>query len=62
MYTDKIRPGTILEIDYMDGEPQMTHRRGEFHFIDDAGQLHGSWGWLAIQPEHDQFHIVTDKE
>ena len=33
-------------------------RRGTIEFIDDAGQLHGTWGGLAVIPEEDTFVIV----
>ena len=33
-------------------------RTGTVEFIDSIGQLHGTWGGLAIIPEVDDFEIV----
>ena len=33
-------------------------REGNVTFIDDAGQLHGTWGGLAIIPEEDEFEVL----
>ena len=33
-------------------------RSGTVEFIDSIGQLHGTWGGLAIIPEVDEFQIV----
>lgn len=33
-------------------------RTGTVEFIDSIGQLHGTWGGLAIIPEVDEFQIV----
>ena len=51
--------GKTIKIICMAGEPQYTGRVGVVKFIDDAGQLHGSWGGLAIQPENDTFEVVS---
>jgi len=51
---DKIR---ILK---MKGEPQYTGKEGFIEHIDSMGQLHGTWGGLAVQPEHDVFRIITE--
>lgn len=44
---DKIKIVEIIE------EPQYTGKVGIIQYIDDIGQLHGTWGGLAIQPEKD---------
>ena len=33
-------------------------REGTVKSIDDAGQLHGDWGGLAVQPENDIIRII----
>lgn len=33
-------------------------KEGEVILIDDAGQLHGTWGGLAVIPEEDEFEIL----
>lgn len=35
-------------------------RVGDVTFIDDAGQIHGTWGGLALNPETDQFEIIKN--
>lgn len=40
--------GTKVEIISMKGEPQYTGRKGEITHIDDAGQIHGTWGGCAL--------------
>jgi hypothetical protein len=42
----------------MDGEPQYTNREGVVTHIDDAGQIHGTWGGCAIVSEVDEFIIL----
>lgn len=34
-------------------------RTGTVEFIDSIGQLHGTWGGLAIIPEVDEFEIAS---
>ena len=57
---DIIKIGTKIKIIYMDGEPQYTGRNGIVTHIDDAGQIHGTWGGCAIVPEVDDFEILED--
>lgn len=33
-------------------------KTGEIEYIDDAGQLHGTWGGLAVLPDVDEFEIT----
>lgn len=35
-------------------------KEGYITHIDDAGQLHGTWGGLAVIPEEDEFIILDD--
>ena len=53
-----MQTGTKLRIDYMKGEPQYTGKVGVVQYVDSWGQLHGTWGGCAIQPEHDRFTIL----
>ena len=48
---------TILIIE-MKGEPDYDGRIGKVKAIDSIGQLHGSWGGLAIQPTNDKYVIL----
>lgn len=56
-----VKVGDIIRIEYMEGEPQYTGREGVVKSIDDMGQLHGSWGGLAIVPSTDIFTIIGQK-
>lgn len=42
----------------MKGEPQYTNRAGKIEYIDSIGQLHGTWGGLALIPEEDEYELV----
>ena len=50
---DKIR---IIE---MIGEPNYTGREGIVTYIDDAKQIHGTWGGLALL-ESDEWEIIKN--
>lgn len=54
-----VKVGDTIEIIFMKGEPQYTGAIGEVTLIDDMGQLHGTWGGLAVIPEEDEFEIIT---
>jgi hypothetical protein len=45
----------------MDGEPSYSGRCGTVEYIDDAGQIHGTWGGCALIPGIDTFEIVKAK-
>ena len=57
-----LKIGTKIRIINMLNEPHYTGKIGVITHIDDAKQLHGTWGGLAIIPEVDQFEIITDTE
>ena len=48
---EKVKIGDTIKIIHMEGEPQYTNREGVVTHIDDAGQIHGTWGGCAIIPE-----------
>lgn len=50
--------GKTIVIVAMMGEPRYTGKMGVVESVDDSGQLHGTWGFLAIQPENDKFAVV----
>ena len=54
--------GDTIRINYMAGEPHYTGREGVIKHIDDIGQLHGTWGGLAIVPGEDSFEVIPPKE
>lgn len=57
----KVEIGDRIKITYMKGEPDYDGREGVIESIDDAGQLHGSWGGCSVIPETDIFHVLKEK-
>lgn len=55
---DKIKVGDTIKIINMKDEPQCKDREGVVTHIDDAGQIHGTWGGCALIPEVDTFQII----
>ena len=58
----KVNVGDTIRIVEMQGEPQYAGREGVVRSIDDAGQLHGDWGGLAVIPGEDQFELIIRKD
>ena len=56
-----VEVGDKIRIIYMKGEPQYSGAEGVVRSIDSAGQLHGSWGGLAVIPGEDSFEIIAKK-
>ena len=44
----------------MEDEPQYTGRVGIITSIDDAGQIHGTWGGCALIPGIDTFKVIKN--
>ncbi len=42
-------------------EPQYSGKVGVVEYIDDIGQIHGSWGGCALIPKIDEFAIISDR-
>ena len=55
---EKVKIGDTIKIIKMEGEPQYTNREGVVTHIDDAGQIHGTWGGCALVLEIDIYSIV----
>ena len=53
----KLKVGDIIVIADMHGEVRYTGKEGKVTYIDDIGQVHGTWGGCALIPELDKFHI-----
>ena len=51
-----------IKIIKMEGEPQYTDREGVVTHIDDAGQIHGTWGGCSIVPGVDTYIILLNIE
>ena len=58
--TEGFKVGDKIKIVTMQGEPQYKDREGEITSIDDLGQLHGTWGGLALIPEEDDIEIIKE--
>ena len=57
-----MKVGYRILIVYMDGEPEYTGKIGVITHIDDIGQLHGTWGSLAINLDVDKIEILDKGE
>ena len=53
-----VKVGDTIQIINMLGEPNYSGKSGVVRSIDSMGQLHGSWGGLAVIPEQDIFKII----
>ena len=53
-----IEVGTKIRIICMEGEPHYTGREGTVTLIDSIGQLHGTWGGLAVDPSIDDIEVI----
>lgn len=56
------KTGKWIRIISMSDEPHYTGRIGQITHIDDIGQLHGTWGGLAIMPGEDLFEVINNPE
>lgn len=56
-----VKVGDYIRIDWMNGEPRYSGREGRVRSIDDMGQIHGSWGGLALIPGEDSFHVIEER-
>lgn len=54
--------GYRILIVHMDGEPEYTGKIGVITYIDDIGQLHGTWGNLAVNLTVDKIEILDKGE
>ena len=51
--------GQRIKIIHLEGEDtRYDGKEGVIEYIDGIGQLHGSWGSLAIIPEADKFVVI----
>lgn len=55
--------GKKIRITYLNGEDSSyVGREGIVKSVDDIGQLHGTWGGLAVIPDEDAFEVVGMNE
>lgn len=59
--TPNTKVGDKLLIVSMRNEPHYNGKKGTITHIDDIGQLHGTWGSLAVIPEEDEFVVYDEK-
>lgn len=52
--------GSKIRIVKMEGEDAYAGRVGVITSIDDEGQIHGTWGGLAINPSVDAYEVIKD--
>ena len=52
--------GDKLRIVHMEGEPQYCGKIGVVTLIDDAGQIHGTWGGCALIPGDDVWELIEN--
>lgn len=56
----KVKIGDSIKVIKMEGEPDYSNRVGTVTAIDGIGQLHGTWGGLAIIPEKDTYQVLKE--
>ena len=57
---NNVKIGDTVKIIKMEGEPQYANRRGVVTHIDDADQIHRTWGGCAIIPEVDTYIVLSN--
>ena len=57
---EKEKIGDSIKVIKMEGEPDYSNRVGTVTAIDGIGQLHGTWGGLAIIPEKDTYQVLKE--
>lgn len=57
---EKVKIGDSIKVIKMEGEPDYSNRVGTVTAIDGIGQLHGTWGGLAIIPEKDTYQVLKE--
>jgi hypothetical protein len=50
--------GKTIKIISMSGESNYDGKTGVVKFVDGMGQLHGTWGGLALIPGEDSFEVI----
>ena len=55
-----VKIGDKIRIVEMKDEPQYSGREGVVKHIDDAGQIHGTWGGCALIPGLDKYIVIKE--
>ena len=53
-----MKVGDKIRIICMDGESEYDGKTGIVTHIDDAGQIHGTWGGCALIPGVDEYEVI----
>lgn len=55
-----VKVGDKIRINHLQGEMDDRYdgREGVVTYIDGMGQLHGTWGGLAVIPDEDYFDVI----
>lgn len=59
---NKAKIGDQIMIISMEGENGYNGKFGTIEYIDSIGQLHGTWGGLALIPGVDHFVVIDGSE
>lgn len=57
-----MKAGDKIRIIRMDGEPRYDGKEGYVEYIDDAGQIHGTWGGCALIPGVDEYKVLENQD
>ena len=58
-----VKIGDKIRINHLVGEDnRYDGKTGIVEYIDDAGQLHGTWGGLAVIPGEDDFTVLSEPD
>ena len=57
----ELKAGCYIKIKNMKSEPEYSGKVGKVILIDDANQIHGTWGGCALIPEVDEFEVLPDE-
>ena len=55
-----LKVGDKIRIIIMQDEPRYTGKEGTVEYIDDAGQIHGTWGGCALIPGEDVWELIDN--
>ena len=56
--SSSIEVGDLIRIENMEGEPSYALKEGIVKRIDDLGQIHGTWGGLAVDLKSDSITLI----
>ena len=57
----ELKTGCYIKIKNMESETEYSGNVGKVILIDDANQIHGTWGGCALIPDIDEFEVLPDE-